>query len=126
MPGFSSTYSPFLLALFLLISVGVSYFFYRKSLLNNSKKYFLIILKSLAIFLLLALFIEPVLSSLISRNNERLDVILIDDSRSNLLNSKSDFIKKVISDNNILTGNYMVFKFSDISTALNSPDSLNS
>src|SRR4030095_1825344 len=126
MPGFSSTYSPFFLSFFVLISFGVSYFFYRKSLLNNSKKYLLIILKSLAIFLLLALFIEPVLSSLIKHNNERLDVILIDDSRSNLLNSKAEYIKKVINENNILSGNYKVFKFSDAVSNLNSSDSLNS
>lgn len=123
MPGFSSTYSPLFLALFLIISAAVSYFFYRKSLLQNPKKYFLIALKSLAVFLLLALFIEPVLSSLVSRSNDRLDIILIDNSRSNLLNSKSDEIKKIIDENKILSGDYKVFTFSNTTSVLNSADS---
>jgi len=125
MPGFSSTYSPLFLSLFLIISALISFLFYRKSLLPNSKKYILIAIKTLAIFLLFALFIEPALSSLVKKDNEELNLVLIDNSRSNLLGDKSDEIKKIISDNNILNKDYKVFTFSNSISPLNSPDSIN-
>jgi hypothetical protein len=123
MPGFSSTYSPLFLFLFLVISVGASYYFYRKSVLTNSKKYFLIAVKSLAIFLLLALFIEPVLSSLVDQSGDKLDVILVDNSRSNKINNKESEIKKILNDNNIFSKDYRVFTFSNSLTGISSPDS---
>ena len=126
MPVFSSTYSPVFLTLLLIISAAASYFFYRKSLLPDSKKYFLIALKTLAIFLLLALFIEPALSSLVKKDDDELNLILVDNSRSNLLSEKSDKIKEVISDNNFLSGNYKVFTFSNSVSTPGSVDSFSS
>ncbi len=123
MPGFSSTYSPLFLALFLIISAGASYFFYRKSLLSNFKKYFLIALKGLAIFLLLALFIEPVLSSLVNQSGDRLDIVLIDNSRSNLISSKESDITKLLDENKIFSNDYKVFTFSNSLNSISSVDS---
>ncbi|MBZ0204353.1 MAG: hypothetical protein K8I03_15165 [Ignavibacteria bacterium] len=124
MPGFSSSYSPLFSALILIVSILVSYFFYRNSPLTGGKKYFLIILKSLAIFLLLFLLIEPVISLVSGVSNEKLDVILIDDTRSNNINSKSDMIKSIISDNNLSGSNYKLFTFTNSVRPFIAPDSL--
>jgi hypothetical protein len=120
--SFSSTYSPVILILFLAISIALSYFFYRNSPLPKPKKYFLISLKSLAIFLLLFLFIEPVFGSLVKKNSEKLNFVLLDDSRSNSLGSKEDEIKRIISENNF--NDYKVFRFSNSVDQYTSADSL--
>ena len=116
MPVFSSTYSPLFLALILIISAGISYFFYRKSNLSSLKKYFLITLRAFAIFLLVSLFIEPVLSTIIKNDDMKLDIILVDNSRSNVTSvsgiSKTDEIKRTLSENNILNTVYKIFTFS--------------
>lgn len=126
MPGFSSTYSPLFLALFLIISAGAAFFFYRNAPLPNPKKYFLMAVKGLAVFLLLALFIEPVLSSLVNQSSEKLDIILVDNSRSNLIQGKSDDIKKILNDNGLHSSSYKLFTFSNSSQQLSSPDSFSS
>lgn len=126
MPGFSSTYSPLFLALFLIISAAAAYFFYKNTQLTNGKKYLLMTIKGLAIFFLLALFIEPVLSSLVNQSSENLDIILVDNSRSNLIGDKEQDIKKVLDENNLYSNNYKLFTFSNAISQLNSPDSFHS
>lgn len=124
MPGFSSTYSPLFLALFIIISAVAAYFFYRRSTLSDAKKYLLVAIKGLAIFLLLALFIEPVLSSLVNQSGDKLDVILVDNSRSNLISGKDTDIKKLLDENKLVSDNYKVFTFSNSLNTLRSTDSL--
>lgn len=124
MPGFSSTYSPLFLALFLIISAAAAYYFYRNSLLSNTKKYFLMAIKGLAIFLLLALFIEPVLSSLVNQSGDKLDVILVDNSRSNTIEGKEQEINNILDDNGLYSGNYKLFTFSNSFNSLTSEESL--
>lgn len=124
MPGFSSSYSPLFLSLVLIIAVTVSYFFYKNTAIDKSKKTLLIILKSLAIFILLALFIEPVLSYLTGNNNNRKDLVLIDNSRSNLLVDKSGEISKVITDAGLSNNNDNVFTFSDKTEQIINTDSI--
>lgn len=124
MPGFSSTYSPLFLALFLIISAAASYFFYRNSILSAGKKYFLIAIKTLAIFLLLALFIEPALSKLVAPENNRLDIVLVDNSRSNLFSSKNEQIRKILTDGNLFGSEYRIFTFSNGVNTLEASDSL--
>ncbi len=124
MPGFSSSYSPLFLSLVLIIAVTVSYFFYKNTAIDKSKKTLLIILKSLAIFILLALFIEPVLSYLAGNNNNRKDLVLIDNSRSNLLVDKSGEILKVITDAGLSNNNDNVFTFSDKTEQIINTDSI--
>lgn len=125
MPGFSSTYSPLFLALFLIISAGASFFFYRNTLVSNSKKYFLIALKTLGIFLLLALFIEPALSSLVDPQSGRLDVILIDNSRSNTFSGKEQQIKSLAAGKDLFAFGRKVFLFSNKLQYIESADSIN-
>lgn len=124
MPGFSSTYSPLLLSLFLIISAAASFFFYRNSLISKGKKYFLIALKTIGIFLLLALFIEPALSRLIDPHSGRLDLILIDNSRSNQINDKEQIIRTIAGEKGLFSGDHKVFLFSNTLKYTESADSI--
>jgi len=125
MPGFSSSYSPLFLALFLIIAAAVSYYFYRNAAIEKNKKTLLIILKTAAIFILLALFIEPVLSYLTDSGNNRKDIVLIDVSRSNTFEGKSDQIKSVINEAGFFKGEGNVFGFSNGTALIKDADSIN-
>lgn len=125
MPGFSSSYSPLFLALFLIIAAAVSYYFYRNAAIEKNKKTLLIVLKTAAIFILLALFIEPVLSYLTDSGNNRKDIVLIDVSRSNTFEGKSDQIKSVIKEAGFFKGEGNVFGFSNSTALIKDADSIN-
>jgi len=124
MPGFSSTYSPLFLILFLITAAAVSFYFYRNSNLSRSKKYLLASIKTAALFLLLALFIEPVLSQFFGDSKSRLDVILIDNSRSTGTGNNEEEIRSIISNSGLINDNYMVFTFGNELKELTSIDSL--
>ncbi|MEO8514367.1 MAG: hypothetical protein ABI543_12455 [Ignavibacteria bacterium] len=124
MPGFSSSYSPLFLALFLIIAVAVSYFFYKNTAIEKNKKILLIIIKSLAIFFLLALFIEPVFSYLTGNNSSKRDIVLIDNSRSNLYGNKSGEITAVIKEAGIQNNEDNIFTFSNNTLQAKNTDSI--
>lgn len=124
MPGLSSSYSPLFLSLVLIIAIAVSYFFYKNTAIDKSKKTLLIILKSLSIFILLTLFIEPVFSYLTGINNNRKDIVLIDNSRSNLLENKSIEIANIIKGTGILNDDDNIFVFSNTTGQIKNPDSI--
>lgn len=115
----TSNYPTILALLFLIISATVSYYFYRNTSLQGLKKYLLISLKTLAIFLLLVLLLEPSLLAVISKNNEPLDIVIVDNSRSNeLIGSngitKSSIINNFLDKNIFKSGNYKIFTLSDL------------
>jgi hypothetical protein len=126
MPVFSSTYSPLFLIIFLIISAAVSIYFYRNSAISRSKKYLLASIKTAALFLLLALFIEPVLSQIFGDDSTRLDVILIDNSRSSNLGNNEEEIRSIITNSGIgmINDNYRTFTFGDKLKLLQGTDSL--
>ena len=126
MLSFSSTYSPFFLALLLIVSVAVSYYFYSDSFISKIKKYILISLKALGLFLLISLFIEPAIALMIKKDFEKLNVILIDDSRSSSLNSKTGEVKRIIAENNLNSPNYKIYTYSNTLSRFISADSLTS
>ncbi len=125
MPGFTSSYSPLFLALFLIIAAAVSWYFYRNHSISAPFKLFLISLKTLALFLLMALFIEPVLSYLVKNDNAAIDIVLVDNSRSLLTGSKQDELNSVITGGDIFGGGKRVFAFSNSTDLVSSKDSLN-
>lgn len=81
----SINYSLVVVCVLLIFSFLISYFFYRNSALDKFKKYFLVALKTLGIFLLLVLFIEPSYFFSTISKPENLNLILVDNSRSNNL-----------------------------------------
>jgi len=124
MPGFSSSYSPLFLALFMVIAAAVSYYFYRNTAVEKNKKALLIALKTAAIFILLALFIEPVLSYLTGNSSSRKDIVLIDISRSNTLEGKQEQIDRVIKEAGLFKRESDVFGFSSAVIVLKDADSI--
>ena len=124
MPGFTSSYSPLFLVLFAVIALAVSYYFYRNTALEKNKKTLLIILKSTAIFILLALFIEPVLSYLTGNVNNRKDIVLIDATRSNDYSGKDQQVINILKETGIFSGGSSVFTFSNGIKEVKDPDSV--
>ncbi len=117
MISLTARYPAILTALFLIISAGVSIYFYRNSTLPAVKKYFLTTLKTLAIFLMLVLFIEPSLLSIVSGNPDRRNLILVDNSRSNLIaegnSSAAGEIKEILNSSIFKSGDTRIFTFSN-------------
>jgi hypothetical protein len=119
----TSQYPLAIALLFLAISIAAAVFSFRKSHLSNRKKYALIAVRSIAYFLLLTLLLEPAILTFAKLNNETIDVILVDNSRSNLLQgirgiSKIDQINNLLSNKTLTSGNHKVFLFSNNTDAL--------
>lgn len=124
MPGFSSSYSPLFLVLFILIAAAVSWYFYRNTALSSTKKYILITLKTIAVFILLALFIEPVLSYLTGNDKKGRDIVLIDISRSSAIEKRGDEIHSILKETGIDPGEGNVFGFSGNTSEIRNTDSI--
>lgn len=124
MPGFSSSYSPLFLVLFLIIATAVSWYFYRNTAVSNVRKYVLIALKTMAIFILLALFIEPVLSYLTGGDKKGRDIVLIDISRSSAIENKSEEIKNILEETGINNNEGNVYGFSGSTSEIMNIDSI--
>jgi hypothetical protein len=95
------------------------------------KKYFLTALKTLAIFLMLVLFIEPSLLSIVRGSPDRKNLVLIDNSRSNLIaagnSSAEGEIKKILNSSIFKNGDTKIFAFSNSESSLlpvNNTDSI--
>src|SRR4030095_12390355 len=120
---FSSNYAILFAVLFLIVSFLISFYFYRKTIISRWKKYVLIGLKSAATFLVLMLFLQPVFLALVNKNQNRLNIILIDDSRSLKVNGKDSAALNNLK--NVLDKNNKFFSFSDKIKFINYPDSFN-
>lgn len=90
----SSQYNPLLQIPLIIISILISFFFYHNTSLTSLKKYFFILLKSFAIYLFLLLFLHPILIALVSENKSQINLVLIDDTRSNQLPQNNGTPKK--------------------------------
>ncbi len=124
MPGFSSSYSPLFLVLFIIIAAAVSWYFYRNTALSSPKRYILMALKAIAVFILLALFIEPVLSYLTGSEKQGRDIVLIDISRSGSLENRSAELRNILNEAGIEKSEGNVFGFSGNIAALSNTDSI--
>ncbi len=132
MIDFSSRYPSALTLLFLIISAAISFYLYRKAALTTAKKILLTALKSAAIFLILVLFIEPVILAFVSPKNSLINLVVVDNTRSNLLknengNLKSDEIKDFLNKNLSDKNKYSLFTLSDSNNSpgnINEPDSI--
>ncbi len=131
MISLTARYPAILTALFLIISVGVSFYFYRNSALPAVKKYFLTALKTVAIFLMLVLFIEPSLLSIVKGGNDRKNLVLVDNSRSNLIaagnSSAAGEIKEILNGSILKNSDTRIFTFSNSESSpysVNNADSI--
>lgn len=79
---FSTEFAYLYTALFIIISLLTALYFYRKIAIRNWKKYLLIFFRSAAVFLLLEIFLQPVLLSFHGKGNNGINAVLIDNSRS--------------------------------------------
>ncbi|RPI15848.1 MAG: hypothetical protein EHM58_13175 [Ignavibacteriae bacterium] len=129
MLNITSQYPLVIALLFLAISIAAAIFSFRKSHLSKQKKYALIVIRSIAYFLLLVLLLEPALLTLAKLGNETIDVVLIDNSRSNFLpgiqgNTKTGQVNELIENNTLITGNNRLFLFSNTIDAIPSGDNI--
>jgi hypothetical protein len=112
----TSRYSLLLSFIFLTFSFISAFYFYKNVNLNNFTKYFLISIKAAAFFILLFLFIEPSVLALLNVSRDRLNIVLIDNSRSNYLTydnkPKSAYIKNVYNQLDFLEKTNNTFMFS--------------
>lgn len=86
----TSRYPGLIAVVFIIISITISLYFYRNTAISGFKRYTLIALKSLALFLLLVLFLEPSLIALVNSSPDRTNVIMIDATRSITLPSENN------------------------------------
>ncbi len=130
--SFTARYPAILLILILIISAAVSIYFYRNSPLSRLRKYSLIGLKTLAIFLVIMLFIEPSIEALIDTHSDSKNLVLIDNSRSNLLTAlsnegKDSQIRRIAAEEFLNNSSNRIFTFSSRESSLKQftdPDSL--
>jgi hypothetical protein len=71
--------------IFLAFAFTISFLSYRKSQIVKSKKYILIALRTLAVFLVLTLLLEPSILRFLKGGSDGINIFLIDGSRSNSL-----------------------------------------
>lgn len=131
MISLTARYPAILTALFLIISAGVSIYFYRNSALLAVKKYFITGIKTLAIFLILVLLIEPSLLSIVKGSGDSENLVLFDNSRSNLISegnsSASGKIKEILNSPIFNNGDTRIFAFSNSESTpylINNADSI--
>jgi hypothetical protein len=86
----TSLYPGLIAVVFIIISLTISLYFYRNTAISGFKRYTLIAVKSLALFLLLVLFLEPSLIALVSSSQEKTNIIMIDATRSITLPSENN------------------------------------
>ncbi len=84
------------IVIFFVVSVLIAFFYYRNTKVEGSK-YALIALRTFFIFFLLLLFISPLVSYLKKEPVEVLPVILTDNSKSELIESRYSLLNKDVS-----------------------------
>lgn len=111
MPELTSRYSIFISLLLITASLAVSFYFYKKTNLSAFKKYILIIIKTTAFFIILFLFLEPSILALVNINRSPVNIVLIDDSRSNVLYNKNK-LKDKYNNLDIFRDKFNTYSFS--------------
>lgn len=104
-----------LTVLFLIISLALTFFYYRKVNLPKNKKAILISLRALSIFLILMLLLNPFIKKAITNISKPVNIILIDNSLSSGINrisdEESDIILKKLNNSSSSDYDLRVFSF---------------
>jgi len=102
--------------LIIVLSLFVSFFYYRKTKTEPKKRYLLSSIRFLSIFFLLMLFLFPVLTYTAKSNDKLLNIFLIDNSQSlNIENRKDSLLinfKKILKESESFNSNNRIFLFS--------------
>ena len=98
---FKADYNFFVLILITAVSVFISYFYYKKSKLEPGKKKFFTVLRAFSLFFLLLLILSPVISLISGIQRDPVNVILIDNSQSLLLENRSVKLKEILKEKSI-------------------------
>ena len=92
-----SEYSAILIIIVTIISILLSYFSYRKSKLKTPLKYILPLIRFLSIWFILVLFLSPVLSYLIEITQKPLNIFLLDNSLSLIIDKKDSLLIETLN-----------------------------
>lgn len=101
---FKTDYNFFFIIAALAAAILISYFYYRKSNLDKSRKRLFYLLRTLSVFFLLLVFLSPVISFIGNLSRTPVNVFLIDNSESLLLENRFEKLKKILEEKNIKEG----------------------
>lgn len=109
---FSGSIWYYLIILVLLVSsAGIAYFIYRNEELSDFKRAILVFLRTVSLFLILLLLINPFTEGLKKSSSKPVNAVLIDNSLSNRIENRIETIPNVLK--NLVSGNsdidYYVF-----------------
>lgn len=82
----------------LIISLLISFYYYRKTKLEGFQKKVFTALRFLSLFLLLVLISSPVVSFIKSTSQDPLNIFLIDNSQSLLIENRNDILKQQLDE----------------------------
>jgi len=97
--NFKADYNFLIIILILVISAAISYFYYRKSKLDSSLKKLFYVLRTLSVFFLLLLFLSPVISLFSKSFRAPVNVFLLDNSESLLIENRFEKLKEEAESN---------------------------
>ncbi|MBV6478751.1 MAG: hypothetical protein HGGPFJEG_01508 [Ignavibacteria bacterium] len=98
---FKTDYNFFFILAVLAAAIIIAYLYYRKSKLETSRKRIFLILRTVSVFLLLLLFLSPVISFFGNVSRTPVNVFLIDNSESLTIENRFEKLKELIDEKNL-------------------------
>lgn len=96
--SFKTDYSFLSIFAALLLAGLISYFYYRKSKLENSQKKIFTLLRFFSLFFIFSLLLSPAITFIKNTFENPVNVFLIDNSESLLIEKRDDKLKSLLSD----------------------------
>lgn len=99
--SFKTDYNFFFILTALAAALLIAYLYYKKSKLETSRKRLFFLLRTLSVFFLLLLFLSPVLSFIGNISRTPVNVFLIDNSESLLLENRFEKLRETVVEKKI-------------------------
>src|SRR6187402_2051482 len=96
--SFKTDYSFIFIPAILIIAFVISYFYYKKTKLEGLQKKLFTVLRFLSLFFILLLLSSPVISYLNSKVQDPVNVFLIDNSQSLVIENRNEKLKEILND----------------------------
>lgn len=96
--SFKTNYSILFIPVVAVIAAGISYLYYKRTRLEGGPKKLFIALRFLSMFFILMLLLSPVISFLNSSSQKPLNVFLIDNSQSLLIDNRASQVREAVKD----------------------------